>query len=125
MQARETIERMTTEREADKGILYNKFVYGFLFYTFFIYPTTSTAIFNYFDYDIIADEAGDDICYLSVDYTTRCDNSREYDRWAIYAICFMMFISGMGQAPLYPGKEALVGSWIPLSELSFGQVSAS
>jgi MFS family permease len=42
---------------------------------------------------------------------------------AIYAICFMMFISGMGQAPLYPGKEALVGSWIPLSELGFGQVS--
>lgn len=43
--------------------------------------------------------------------------------WAIYAVCVMMFISGLGQAPLYPGKEALVGSWIPLTELSFGQVS--
>ena len=38
-----------------------------------------------------------------------------------YAIVALSAISGFGQAPLYPGKEALVGNWIPISELSFAQ----
>ena len=36
---------------------------------------------------------------------------------AIYLVVFLSFVSGLGQGPLYPGKEGLFGSWIPLSEM--------
>ena len=40
---------------------------------------------------------------------------------AIYLVVFLSFVSGLGQGPLYPGKEGLFGSWIPLSEMAFAQ----
>ena len=40
---------------------------------------------------------------------------------AIYVVVFLSFVSGLGQGPLYPGKEGLFGSWIPLSEMAFAQ----
>lgn len=104
-----TVLEARSEKQKQKVLIRDQSMFAFLFFTFLIYPVSSSAIFNYFAFDEFYDDDGKlTECYLSVDYSFCCGGSCDmkyngmsvYTWWLIYASAFI-FVYPLGIPLMY------------------------
>ena len=78
------------DRSQKKKKLYNRFMFILLFFTFMMFVSVSTVVLGTFSKDYKLEEAGGG-CYLTFDYSTRCD-SELYTNYIVPYAALMILV---------------------------------